>query len=63
MKLVIKLENNSDATPAQVQERIKDSEQEKARESIQNDPNVQAMQEIFGATIDETSIGLERNKT
>jgi len=62
MKLVIKLENISDETPAQVQERIKDNEQEKARESIQNDPNVQAMQEIFGATIDETSIGLEKSE-
>jgi len=59
MKLLIDVEQPGAQTPAQLEERRREAALEMARESIQNDPNVKAMQELFDATVDENSIELE----
>lgn len=55
-KLVITVEETISETPAQSREREMVETQKHAEESILNDPNVKAMEELFDATVDKDSI-------
>ena len=52
----ITVETPGAETPTQRKEREKREEQSAAEKSVQEDPVVKAMQETFGATVDEDSI-------
>ena len=43
-------------TPAQQQARVRQEQQRMAEHAIADDPNVNAMKQIFGAEVDEQSI-------
>ncbi len=55
-KLTIHLTDPGTETPAQKHERVKLSRQMNAESTLKNDANVRAMQETFGATLNEESI-------
>ncbi len=63
MKLVISVEVVAGQTPAQARQQKQDERKEAAVKSIHDDPNVQAMQEAFGATVDEASIEFRDGKS
>ncbi len=56
LKLQIDIGVIGEETPAGRQRRILDERFESARQSIETDPNVQALKETFGATVDVDSI-------
>ena len=56
VKLVITVQETDTETPAEEKVRISSEEREEAISSIANDPNIQTMKEIFGASVDEDSI-------
>lgn len=56
IKLVINVQEVETETPTEEKKRINNEEQAKAESSIANDPNIQAMKDIFGASVDEDSI-------
>jgi DNA polymerase-3 subunit gamma/tau len=55
-RLKISIEEPEAETPAQMKAREERKKQKTAESSIKGDANVQAMEEIFGATLDEKSI-------
>jgi DNA polymerase-3 subunit gamma/tau len=56
LRLQISLGRPAAETPAQRRQREEAELQRKAVASIKGDPNVRAMQQVFGATLDEESI-------
>ncbi len=56
IKLLINVQEVETETPVEEKTRISNEEQARAESSIANDPNIQAMKEAFGASIDEDSI-------
>ncbi|MBT7951410.1 MAG: DNA polymerase III subunit gamma/tau [Gammaproteobacteria bacterium] len=56
VKLKINVEKTEEETPAQQRVRLEKESQLAAEQAILNDPNIQAMEKMFDATIDKESI-------
>jgi DNA polymerase-3 subunit gamma/tau len=56
VRLEISLASEAKNTPARQQRAAADSRLEAARSSIENDPNVRAMQDMFGANVQPESV-------
>jgi DNA polymerase III subunit gamma/tau len=56
VKLDIALASSSIDTPARQQRAVADDRLQQARTAIENDPNVRAMRDIFGATVQPQSV-------
>ncbi len=56
VKLLINVEETEMETPAQQRARLEKEKQASAEQAILNDPNVQAMEKMFDATVDKESI-------
>jgi DNA polymerase III subunit gamma/tau len=56
VKLIINVEKTEEETPAQQRVRLEKESQLAAEQAILNDPNIQAMEKMFDATIDKESI-------
>ena len=56
VKLIINVEKTEEETPAQQRMRLEKESQLAAEQSILNDPNIQAMEKMFDATVDKESI-------
>ncbi|HSR62602.1 MAG TPA: DNA polymerase III subunit gamma/tau [Gammaproteobacteria bacterium] len=56
VRIVISVEDPSAETPVQRREREERERQKAAEASVENDPNVRALQDLFDATVDKDSI-------
>lgn len=56
VRLEISLATATIETPARQQKAAADDRMQGARQSIENDPNVRAMRDVFGATVQPESI-------
>ncbi len=61
IKMVLTVENPDSETPAQRKTREDQERQLAAEKSVESDPNVQLMKELFDASVDTTSIRPENN--
>lgn len=56
LRVEIEIGNNAVETPVQAEARIADEQLEAARQSLEADPNVKALQDMFGATLNPDSV-------
>jgi hypothetical protein len=56
VKLVISVEEPPVETPSERRGRVQREQQEAAVRSLESDPNVQAMKDMFDATLDRSTI-------
>ena len=61
IKMVLTVENPDSETPAQRKIREEQGKQLMAEKSVESDPNIKLMKELFDATIDKNSIRSESN--
>ncbi len=61
MKLLITVQDADTETPAQHRKRLDQEQQLAAENSIAGDPNISALKEVFGATVDNDSIQPVKN--
>ena len=61
IKMVLTVENPDSETPAQRKTREEQERQLAAEKSVEDDPNIQLMKELFDASVDTTSIRPENN--
>ncbi|MEQ8205523.1 MAG: DNA polymerase III subunit gamma/tau C-terminal domain-containing protein, partial [Woeseia sp.] len=56
LRVEIEIGNSAVETPVQADARIADEQLEAARQSLEDDPNVKALQDMFGATLNPDSV-------
>jgi len=62
VRIVISVEDPAAETPARKREREEHERQKAAEASVENDPNVRALQDLFDATLDRDSIRPDSSK-